>query len=399
MDPVSLSRYEPPLITAAWPRSDCFHCTIRAQPQSSSSSYTLCQPIRRVACHHCGNIRKNQVKCVLCPQLYCKNCAEKIKLEHGIQVFADGCPVCKKMCCCADKTPYCARKHHCYRKCPVSKSGVSTSSINTVSPPNGLVESKFPTHPSEKSPSEPPRKSNDNCIPLDLLAAACEQFAQSAILPQDQMSETTSADDVSDISSSSGEEDSVATKQTAPNASDLARASAVPSSSALALSPSTTTESPLRKGSSKKRSILEVQSSSPTAAASEAADASTTAADAPPAFVWLPIAHNSAASLSLPDVSKRLRLSPDLLMSMPTPSLAPHFELEYTPRLVQDRVVYDWVVRPSPPLQLSVAANALPATTLPTTFPSTPLFLHPILSAQMMAAAAARTVPTGQSMQ
>lgn len=392
----------PPRITNAGPEVDCFHCTVRAQPQSSSSSYTLCQPIRRVACHHCGNIRKNQVKCVLCPQLYCKNCAEKIKLEHGIQVFADGCPVCKKMCCCADKTPYCARKHHCYRKCPVSKSGVSTSSVHTVSPPNGLVESKFAAHPHEKSQPEQ-RKSNENCIPLDLLAAACEQFAQSAILPQDQMSETTSVDDVSDISSSSGEEDSVASKQTVPSAVELARASLASSSSAagLALSPSTTTESsPLRKASSKKRPIAEAQSSSVAATASDASEASPTATDAPPSFVWLPIAHNAAASLSLPDVSKRLRLSPDLLLSMPTPPIAPHFELEYTPRLVQDRVVYDWVVRPSPPLQLSVAASSLPGgTTLPTTFPSAPLFLHPILSAQMMAAAAVRAVPAGQSMQ
>ena len=41
--------------------------------------------------------------------------------EHGQNVFDDGCPVCKELCCCANKTINCDRKNHCYRKCPASK--------------------------------------------------------------------------------------------------------------------------------------------------------------------------------------------------------------------------------------------------------------------------------------
>ena len=41
--------------------------------------------------------------------------------EHGQNVFDDGCPVCKELCCCANKTINCDRTNHCYRKCPASK--------------------------------------------------------------------------------------------------------------------------------------------------------------------------------------------------------------------------------------------------------------------------------------
>ena len=41
--------------------------------------------------------------------------------EHGQNVFDDGCPVCKELCCCANKTINCDRINHCYRKCPASK--------------------------------------------------------------------------------------------------------------------------------------------------------------------------------------------------------------------------------------------------------------------------------------
>jgi hypothetical protein len=42
--------------------------------------------------------------------------------ELGDGVFKDGCPVCKELCCCSNKSVTCERKHHCYRKCPATKS-------------------------------------------------------------------------------------------------------------------------------------------------------------------------------------------------------------------------------------------------------------------------------------
>ena len=44
-----------------------------------------------------------------------------MKAEHGIDAFLRGCPVCQELCCCVNKTVYCSRKNHCYRKCPASK--------------------------------------------------------------------------------------------------------------------------------------------------------------------------------------------------------------------------------------------------------------------------------------
>jgi trimeric autotransporter adhesin len=44
-----------------------------------------------------------------------------MKEEHGLDVFFDGCPVCKELCCCNNKSVYCHRKNHCYRKCPATK--------------------------------------------------------------------------------------------------------------------------------------------------------------------------------------------------------------------------------------------------------------------------------------
>ena len=40
--------------------------------------------------------------------------------EYGADVFIDGCPVCKKLCCCSNKSSHCDRGNHCYRKCPTA---------------------------------------------------------------------------------------------------------------------------------------------------------------------------------------------------------------------------------------------------------------------------------------
>jgi hypothetical protein len=44
-----------------------------------------------------------------------------MKEEHGRNIFVGGCPVCKELCCCTNKTTSCKRLNHCYRKCPATK--------------------------------------------------------------------------------------------------------------------------------------------------------------------------------------------------------------------------------------------------------------------------------------
>ena len=81
-------------------------------------------PEHRISCHRCGNIRKRRILCTrsTCPHTFCGRCAEKMKEEHGLDVFVGGCPVCKELCCCNNKSIFCHRKNHCYRKCPATKS-------------------------------------------------------------------------------------------------------------------------------------------------------------------------------------------------------------------------------------------------------------------------------------
>mmetsp|Transcript_1265 Transcript_1265/g.1412 ORF Transcript_1265/g.1412 Transcript_1265/m.1412 type:complete len:142 (+) Transcript_1265:379-804(+) len=46
----------------------------------------------------------------------------KMKTQHGKTSFSSAsCPVCAAMCCCSNKSKNCSNKHHCYRKCPVSR--------------------------------------------------------------------------------------------------------------------------------------------------------------------------------------------------------------------------------------------------------------------------------------
>ena len=62
---------------------------------------------RRKSCHHCGNMRKKQTKCSQCPYVFCNRCTFKMKTQHGDKIFEKGCPVCLKVCCCADKKETC----------------------------------------------------------------------------------------------------------------------------------------------------------------------------------------------------------------------------------------------------------------------------------------------------
>ena len=86
-------------------------------------------PIKhRATCHKCGNMREYTFACTECPYIFCMKCVNKMKQEHGETVFTKGCPVCKNLCCCADKSENCHKIHHCYKKCP------STVNPNYVRP-------------------------------------------------------------------------------------------------------------------------------------------------------------------------------------------------------------------------------------------------------------------------
>lgn len=99
-------------------------------PQASVPLAALAPPDHRVSCHRCGNIRKKKLVCVKssCPHIFCGRCSDKMKEEHGREVFIGGCPVCKELCCCTNKTVYCNRINHCYRKCPATKTSRTPSS-------------------------------------------------------------------------------------------------------------------------------------------------------------------------------------------------------------------------------------------------------------------------------
>ena len=115
----------------------------------------------RTTCHRCGNIRKDAYACTECPYIFCVKCVEKMKQEHGKSTFMKGCPVCKNLCCCADKSESCHKIHHCYKKCPSTvnpnyvrpcqtnrNSGAKTTSTKqshgTFNPPKISINKKQP---------------------------------------------------------------------------------------------------------------------------------------------------------------------------------------------------------------------------------------------------------------
>ncbi|OWZ05000.1 hypothetical protein PHMEG_00022993 [Phytophthora megakarya] len=93
------------------------------QPRlDSNGNYVDILMRHRASCHRCGNLRKKNVRCPVCPHIFCAKCAEKMVEEHGDRIFENGCPVCKELCCCGkNRTTRCTRKFHCYKKCPSTK--------------------------------------------------------------------------------------------------------------------------------------------------------------------------------------------------------------------------------------------------------------------------------------
>ena len=78
---------------------------------------------QRKSCHRCGNVRKEVPRCsspVGCMYLYCNNCRKKVIEELSPSAFENGCPRCKGLCCCFDKSLECTKKNHCYKKCPTT---------------------------------------------------------------------------------------------------------------------------------------------------------------------------------------------------------------------------------------------------------------------------------------
>lgn len=103
---------------------------------NTSDQLAAGSPDYRVSCHRCGNIRKRRQQCSApsCPHTYCGRCSEKMKEEFGADVFVNGCPVCKDLCCCSNKTVSCNRHNHCYRKCPYTKSAAYRSASVASTP-------------------------------------------------------------------------------------------------------------------------------------------------------------------------------------------------------------------------------------------------------------------------
>ncbi|ETM42308.1 hypothetical protein L914_12022 [Phytophthora nicotianae] len=99
------------------------------QPRvDSNGNYVDMLMRHRASCHRCGNLRKKNVRCPVCPHIFCAKCAEKMVEEHGEHIFEGGCPVCKELCCCGkNRTTRCTRKFHCYKKCPSTKRPASGS--------------------------------------------------------------------------------------------------------------------------------------------------------------------------------------------------------------------------------------------------------------------------------
>lgn len=99
-----------------------------------------------------------------CPHIFCARCAEKTVAEWGADVFVDGCPVCRRECCCSlsrDERECVALTYvaigismsiwgvmplrnclhffigyfhffrHCYKKCPATKNAGMTGASET----------------------------------------------------------------------------------------------------------------------------------------------------------------------------------------------------------------------------------------------------------------------------
>lgn len=92
-----------------------------------------------------------------------------MKEEHGLDVFFGGCPVCKELCCCNNKSVFCHRKNHCYRKCPATK----TNGKNATA--CGPVKDDSDSEPAyQEEHMNIPKPENGQYGIFDLLAAVAD---------------------------------------------------------------------------------------------------------------------------------------------------------------------------------------------------------------------------------
>lgn len=111
-----------------------------------------CKPASkaRKTCHRCGNIRKNNIACNSCEQIFCKACARKFEDFSGtgfkFNTKKAGCPVCLKLCCCGNaKGAACQSKFHCYRRCEISrKSSKRRAPVKVTHSTESSTEKKKP---------------------------------------------------------------------------------------------------------------------------------------------------------------------------------------------------------------------------------------------------------------
>lgn len=69
-------------------------CSSAPEADLKSVKGTVDEPDEhRTSCHRCGNLRKKKTLCKECPYVFCSKCTEKMKIEHGRNVFEKGCPV------------------------------------------------------------------------------------------------------------------------------------------------------------------------------------------------------------------------------------------------------------------------------------------------------------------
>lgn len=78
--------------------------------------------------------------------------------EHGMDVFNEGCPVCKDLCCCGkNRSMQCTHKYHCYKKCPLTKRN-RPGQADQYSPPTPMMmpNSGSPYYPNMMNMMSPP---------------------------------------------------------------------------------------------------------------------------------------------------------------------------------------------------------------------------------------------------
>lgn len=117
----SFTLTNPPQIPISNNLKEATPCTI--SPKDKNISLSSCPSQLRVdthrsSCHICGNVRIKKVLCSRCPYTFCTSCVLKMKAQYGNAVFAVGCPVCERVCCCSNHSKtQCNHSVHCYKKC------------------------------------------------------------------------------------------------------------------------------------------------------------------------------------------------------------------------------------------------------------------------------------------